>query len=94
MMTNAALIGYGPCFLCGRPFTFNPNWVPSVPIDPLTGQPPDVDTHADGLEAATARAVKHPLCAGCVNDVNAERAQRGQRSIYVSPHAYESTDSL
>jgi len=34
MNDEARVIVMGPCFVCGRPFTFNPHSVPSFPTDP------------------------------------------------------------
>jgi hypothetical protein len=94
---SEAMIAYGACFACGRMFTFNPNWVPSVPIDPQTRRPPDVG--ADGLHcepdrAAVARAVREPLCESCVELWNAARVRRGEQPISVHPRAYEAESSL
>jgi hypothetical protein len=86
-MTGAAFV-YGPCFVCGQHFTFNPNWVPSVPIDPRTRMPPDVDPQPGGYE----RAIKQPLCENCIERVNVARVARGQEAIKVSPHAYEAEE--
>jgi len=81
-------IGFGPCFLCGRNFVFDPDLVPSVPIDPETDMPPDVEPKAGGAE----RAVKQPLCAQCVARVNVERKGQGREAIHVLPGAYPDAD--
>jgi hypothetical protein len=79
---DAHLIALGRCWLCGRSFTFNPDRVPSVPIDPTTGVPPDVG----GTDLADA--VRQPLCSTCVGIVNERRKATGQDPIYVLPGAY------
>lgn len=68
-MTGQAF-ALGPCLVCGQPFTFDPETVPSVPIDPVTGLPPD-------LGGDPARARRQPLCPPCVTKANKERKARG-----------------
>lgn len=48
-------VGMAPCISCNRPFTFNPELVPSAMVDPATKGSPDVCTchhnvsrHQDG----------------------------------------------
>lgn len=60
------------CFACGETFGFNPHTVISVPIDPETNRPPDVGPEGQNVTpdpAALARAVRMPLCHGCVRRV-------------------------
>jgi hypothetical protein len=61
---------FGPCFMCGQPFSFDPDQVTSVPIDPVTGLPPDLGGQA-------GRAVRQPICPPCCKRANVERAKRG-----------------
>jgi hypothetical protein len=72
----------GRCWSCGRPFTFNPYLVPSIPIDPETRRPPD-------LGGDPERAEREPLCESCVERVNVERERLGQPLVRVLPGAYE-----
>ena len=92
MSDESMVIVMTACFVCGQPFTFNPNWVPSVPIDPRTGRPLDVG--ADGKPqpvepGAEERAVKQPLCESCVELINENRRRIGEPEIVVHPDAYE-----
>ena len=86
-MNEGQYIGFGRCWSCRRQFTFDPELVPSVPIDPVTGLPPDVDEQirqVEPVQLAIERAVKQPLCRNCVELVNAVRVEK----IYVPPGAY------
>jgi hypothetical protein len=65
------LIAIAPCYTCRRPFSFHPDLVTSVPIDPRTGQPPDLG----GTDPA--EAVRQPLCPSCCRRINPEREARG-----------------
>lgn len=61
-------LAMAPCYACGQLFGFNPHTVVSVPIDPVTGLPPDVA--ADGTNItpdpeAVSRAVSRPLDNAC-----------------------------
>lgn len=78
-------IAFGRCWLCKTAFTFDAERVPSVGIDPVTDAPGD----APGSDPA--RAVYQPLCAKCVEVVNAERARQGRPTISVLPGAYLDT---
>jgi hypothetical protein len=66
----AAMTAIGPCYRCGRPFEFDPKTVPSVPVDPQTGLPPDLGGDA-------GRAVNRPVCPGCCRAVNPARRRAG-----------------
>jgi hypothetical protein len=72
----------GSCWLCHRPFTFNPFSVPSIPIDPETQRPPD-------LGGDPERARREPICESCVELVNQTRERLGQEQIQVLHDAYE-----
>lgn len=62
-----------PCFGCKQQFaTAHPNRVPSVPIDPGTGLPPD-------LGGDPGRAVNQPICPPCFRLVTDRRRAGGQR---------------
>jgi len=76
---------HGPCFACGRVFSYNPNHVPSIQVDPQTGRPPDVGPEPGGYQ----RARREPLCEACVTLANRERAAKGLEPFPVHPEAYE-----
>jgi len=61
------------CCLCHSGFSFNPETVPVLLIDPDTGLPPDVHPAEGGFD----RAHKRPVCPECVKHFNEERAKRG-----------------
>lgn len=61
----------GLCFACKRPFDFDPDSVPSVPIDPVTGLPPD-------LGGDPERARREPICPSCARSANVRRRKAGQ----------------
>lgn len=61
----------GHCVRCKAPFSFDPERVPSIPIDPENGLPPD-------LGGDPSRAVREPVCPSCCKAVNPERRRRGQ----------------
>lgn len=61
-----------PCVRCHVPFMYDPEKVPSIPVDPETNLPPDLGGDAD-------KAVKMPICPGCCTAVNPERRRRGLR---------------
>jgi hypothetical protein len=86
---SGKIVALTGCLICGRIFDFNPAKVPSIPIDPETMKPPDVDPQPGGYE----RAVRQPLCESCVKYVNLRRAERGQTLIEVLPGAYDAADS-
>lgn len=77
-------IGMGPCYGCGRIFKFNPETVPSIPIDPITRVSPDQSDPPTPIE----RAVKQPLCEPCIEFVNAKRAEKGMKPWPVLRGAY------
>lgn len=64
------LVAMGRCWSCRQLFGFDPDAVPSVPIDPLTNLPPD-------LGGDPARAVNQPICPVCVGIVNPLREAAG-----------------
>jgi hypothetical protein len=70
-----------PCWSCHRLFTFNPHKVPSIPIDPATGE-------------ASAGGVRHPVCRDCARLANAYREAHGLPLWDVSDEAYESVRGL
>jgi hypothetical protein len=67
---------YGACFGCGRVFGFNPDLVPSIPINPTSGE---VDP----------AGVKEPICSVCVDVANPQRTRNGLPAIVVAAGAYE-----
>lgn len=76
------LVVLGECFVCRRPFTFNPHLVPSIPIDPVTQRPPD-------LGGDPERAQREPICESCVERVNRIRESLGEEGIRILQGAYE-----
>ena len=81
------MFAYGPCWSCGRMFTFNPDRVPSIQIDPVTQRPTD-------LGGDPARARREPICADCVERANAERRRDGREPIVVLPGAYDASQTF
>jgi hypothetical protein len=69
------MFAFAPCFGCGTVFGFNPDLVPSIPIDDA-GQ-----VAADG--------VRQPVCAACVEAANPLRVANGLPPIVTLPGAYE-----
>lgn len=85
------------CYVCGRLFTFDPDLVPSVPVDPHDWLPLDVDGYGKQKPvdpAALKRSVKLPICEHCIERVNGGRAERGLEPIAVLPGAYEWVEGL
>ena len=70
----AVMAAQAPCFTCKTTFLFDPETVPSVPIDPQTGLTPDLGGDPD-------RAVKRPLCPSCCVFINAKRREKGQTTF-------------
>jgi hypothetical protein len=82
---------FGECWLCGRHFSFDPDLVPSVFVDPATGRPPDVTEQGEAIvpeREAVERAMRVPLCADCVELANERRRAVGSEPIAVLPGAY------
>jgi hypothetical protein len=73
-------IAMGICWSCGRAFGFNPDWVPSIPIDPMSNEP------AIGGE-------RRPLCELCVTAANERRVQNGGQPWSIHPEAYAPAES-
>lgn len=76
-----------PCFGCKRIFSYNPHRVPSIPIDPVTGLPPDMGGNPE-------RAERQPICLSCVTYANWQRRKAGKEEIPVHSDAYEATETL
>lgn len=66
------------CLTCGRPFTFNPDLVPSIRVN-AQGQPDPNGT-------------KEPICQSCVDRGNILREKKGLPPIVVLPGAYEAQE--
>lgn len=71
-MAEGHMLALGPCFTCKQLFEFDPETVPSVPIDPTTGVPPDIG----GTDPANA--VNQPVCPPCVQDITVKRKAAGK----------------
>ena len=76
-------ICYGPCWSCGRLFTFDAEAVPSIPIDRATNAPADIGDHEPG-----ALYDRQPICRDCVGRANENRRAHGRPLIDVLPGAY------
>lgn len=81
MNAEGVLFAFGRCWSCGRSFTFDPDRVPSIPIDPVTNRPSD-------MGGIPERVVKQPICRGCVEAANENRRREGRPLIVVLPGAY------
>lgn len=68
----------GPCLLCGRVFTFNPEHVPSIPWK--NGRPDPEGT-------------REPICETCIVVVNDRRKSDGLDEWPVHPDAYEPAEA-
>jgi hypothetical protein len=73
------LIALGPCWSCGERFTFDPDTVVSILVDPDTNLPPDLG-HTD-----PQRAIARPLCPSCVERANRQRVAAGRPAIRPAP---------
>jgi hypothetical protein len=69
-MDDGGVIAFGACVVCLVPFAFDPETVPSIPIDPTNGRSPD-------LGGDPARATKQPICPACARRVNPIREAHG-----------------
>lgn len=85
------MFAYGPCWMCGRHFTFDPERVPSIGIDPEYNLPADL-VPKDEIEEAMKRKVQEPLCPDCIGRVNESRERQGHEPIFVLPGAYGPLD--
>jgi hypothetical protein len=81
VIDHAHLFAFGPCWSCGLRFTFDPDLVPSIPIDPLTNRPSDMGGDPDLV-------VRQPICGSCVEAANVNRRRDGRPLIVVLPGAY------
>jgi hypothetical protein len=75
MTDDGGVYAVGPCCLCAREFLFNPELVPSIPVD--------------DAGRITPEGMPRPLCHCCVIDINEFREFMGADPIYVLPGAYE-----
>lgn len=69
-MSEGMFAAIGPCCLCDTRFSFDPDRVVVILMDPVTGLPPD-------LGGDPSRAEKLPVCPDCVRKLKQERAKRG-----------------
>lgn len=92
MNDEPRIIAFGRCWACGHTFTFDPDLVPSVPIDPATNRPSDISETgvplANGEWQPTGNEVKQPICEACVRRANENRRAAGRPLIDVLPGAY------
>lgn len=75
---GGAFFALGPCWTCKQLFQYDPDTVPSVPIDPVTGLAPDLGGDPD-------RARREPICPACVARINPQRAARGLPPLTEGP---------
>jgi hypothetical protein len=80
-MSKGRIVATGVCFLCGGTFRFDIDKVPSVPIDPANGLPPDLGGDAE-------RAERQPICEPCITFVNARRAAFSRKLWPIPEGAY------
>lgn len=72
----------GPCYVHKGYFSFDPEHVASVPVDPETGLPPDVNPHPDGQGWERARqSTPAVICDDCLRKLNAELVRQKRPTI-------------
>ena len=76
MSDGTQMFAVGACLVCQRMFAFNPERVPSVRYNFVTG---DVDPTCE----------RQPVCRECVDMANAKRRKLGQPEHVIHPDAYE-----
>lgn len=64
----AVMAAYSACIGCRRTFCYDPHTVPSIPVDPVTGLPPD-------LGGDPQRARREPICPQCCRAANVMRRE-------------------
>jgi hypothetical protein len=74
------MLVFGHCFGCGKPFGFNPELVPSIPILP------------DG--SVGVGGDRKPICESCITLANHRRIADGLPPWDIPPGAYEPTESI
>lgn len=79
-MSGGGYFATGPCCLCRVVFVFNPELVPSIPVD--------------GEGRVTPDGVKRPLCRECVDKINAFRESQGERPVAILAGAYEPSEGF
>ena len=74
----AVLTAMAPCFIHAGIFSFDPDRVTSVLIDPVTNAPPDVnpDPATPEVTVRVARSVRRPICPACCQLLNDEAARQ------------------
>lgn len=94
MTDPPVLIAYGPCWLHGGIFAFDPGRVVTILIDPVSDNPPDVDAQGHALDPDTPlvrerveRSVQVMLCPACCRKLNAAARARGL------PARFDETDT-
>lgn len=69
------LLATGACYVHDGVFSFNPDTVPSVLVDPATGLPGDHPNATPNLRRE--ELVARPVCPDCVDAWNAQRVAKG-----------------
>jgi hypothetical protein len=77
---TGAFFAAGPCAFCRRIFAFNPERVPSLPVDAEGRVVPD--------------GIRHPICGPCMDKVNAFRAECGAEPVPILPGAYDPAEGF
>jgi hypothetical protein len=72
---------YGACWSCRRGFSFNPSRVPSVPVDPESGE-------------IRSGGVRQPICRDCATAANVDRKINGLPLWDTSDAAYEPVEGF
>lgn len=84
------LVATGGCVSCGDAFTFCPECVTVMIIDPVTLRPPDVDAnnrHRPTIRAVLDRCKAYPLCVPCTVKANKVRPANNQIETELARHA-------
>lgn len=84
MSDRPGYIAHGRCYACDKPFSFNPQLVPSVPL------------RSDGKLAEHAREIAHaaPLCRPCATALNEERGRQRKTTWNITDAAYAPAEGL
>lgn len=72
------MIVLGICYSCGRPFSFNADYVPSVRVN------------AEGVEDPAGERM--PICRHCIDAANPIRVANGLNPLVPHPDAYEASE--
>jgi hypothetical protein len=79
---DSRLVGIDSCLACGKGFMFDPDTVVTVPIDPVSGLPPDMGGDPD-------RVVLRPVCDPCIELANPGRVRNGLPAVPPASQRYK-----